>query len=473
MEKLITLESALNQLPPVRRLDDFYAQDFPLYQKLVVLDDDPTGTQTVNGVYVYTVWDEESLTAALSEKGHIFFILTNSRGLSAADSRAQHQEIIRNLTAASKRTGVPFMVISRSDSTLRGHYPMETEVLRAGLEEIGTKIDGEIIAPFFLEGGRYTIGDVHYVKEGDVLVPAGQTEFAKDTTFGYRSSDLKDWVREKNPDMPFGEAIHSVSIHMLRTAQIEEITGVLKRAGNFEKIIVNAACYEDMEVFVQALYGAIAAGKNYLFRTAAGFVRVFAKIAMRPLLTGAELTTGSELGGLVIVGSHVKKTTQQLEGLLELEKAVPIEFDVNVLDESDEAVDESIDDAVENIRRAIVDKKTAVVYTSRKVVRKTEENSEANLRFSVRVSESLVQMVRRLPQMPSFIVAKGGITSSDIGVKGLGAKKALVLGQVLPGVPVWQLGPESKYPGVSYVVFPGNVGDENGLRDVVYSAQKG
>jgi uncharacterized protein YgbK (DUF1537 family) len=67
---------------------------------------------------------------------------------------------------------------------------------------------------------------------------------------------------------------------------------------------------------------------------------------------------------------------------------------------------------------------------------------------------------------PKFIVAKGGITSSDLATKGLSAEKAFVLGAITPGVPVWQMDSKSKFPGISYVVFPGNVGNQNSLLEV-------
>ncbi|MBR3195709.1 MAG: hydroxyacid dehydrogenase [Clostridia bacterium] len=439
-------------------------------EKMVVLDDDPTGVQTVHDLYVYTDWSYESMRSGLLEDGHIFFVLTNSRGLSAEDSRKQHTEIMENLVRASADTGVPFTVLSRGDSTLRGHYPMETQVLKDGYEASGLGIiDGEIIAPFFPEGGRYTIGDVHYVQEGDTLVPAGMTEFAKDTTFGYSSSDLKDWVREKNPQMDPDAEIHSVSIDMLRKEGPEAVCALLMNVKGFEKVIVNSACYEDMEVFVTGLYMAMAKGKHFMFRVAAGLVRVMANIEQKPLLKGAQLRTESELGGLVIVGSHVKKTTLQLERLLTLDTVRPLEFDVNRIGE--EGFETYMARTIAEVKEILLSGKTAVVFTSRKVVRKTQENSEANLRFSLSVSEALVRIVRELDVMPGFIVAKGGITSSDVGVKGLSAKRALVLGQILPGIPVWKLGEESKYPGICYVIFPGNVGNEDALRFVVDAAQ--
>ena len=72
-------------------------------------------------------------------------------------------------------------------------------------------------------------------------------------------------------------------------------------------------------------------------------------------------------------------------------------------------------------------------------------------------------MIGKLPVRPSFIVAKGGITSSDVGVKALRVRKALVKGQIRPGIPVWQTGEESTFPGLPYVIFPGNVGAEDDL----------
>ena len=467
----VNKQELFSSLPPVRRIAGFYEKGYPLAEKMVVLDDDPTGVQTVHDVSVYTDWSVESLKAGLLEEGHVFFVLTNSRGLSAADSKAQHEQIVKNLAAASRETGVKFTILSRSDSTLRGHYPLETATLRRGLIKEGMgDVDGEIIAPFFPEGGRFTVHDVHYVAEGDTLVPAGMTEFARDTTFGYSASTLTDWACEKNPELRRDE-VHPISIELLRNEGADAVCERLMAVRNFEKVVVDSADYADMEVFVTGLYKAMAQGKRFMFRVAAGLVRVMANIAPQSLLTGAQLATGSKLGGLVIVGSHVKKTTMQLQQLLTLDCVSPLEFDVMQLEDA-QGAEEYIKQTVAKVRETLLCGKTAVVYTSRRVVRKTEGNSEENLKFSLGVSAALVKIVQSLDVMPAFIVAKGGITSSDIGVKGLGAKRAWVLGQILPGIPVWRLGEESKYPGVCYVVFPGNVGGEDALRLVVDGAQR-
>ena len=85
----------------------------------------------------------------------------------------------------------------------------------------------------------------------------------------------------------------------------------------------------------------------------------------------------------------------------------------------------------------------------------------------------LVEVVQEIATKPRFLVAKGGITSSDLATRGLGVKRAIVRGQVHPGVPVWELGRESRFPGLTYVVFPGNVGNDAALTSVVQRLSEG
>ena len=160
---------------------------------------------------------------------------------------------------------------------------------------------------------------------------------------------------------------------------------------------------------------------------------------------------------MIIVGSHVKKTTAQLEELKKIPSVAFIEFDVSDLG----AVDKIIQQAEENISHG----KTTAIYTSRKVL--DVGDAEKNLAASVKISDALTGIVNRLKIRPKFLIAKGGITSSDVGTKGLGVKKALVLGQVAAGIPVWKIGAESKFSGMSYIIFPGNVGAVDTLKKIV------
>lgn len=75
--------------------------------------------------------------------------------------------------------------------------------------------------------------------------------------------------------------------------------------------------------------------------------------------------------------------------------------------------------------------------------------------------------MKELSVCPRYLIGKGGITSSDLDSEALGVRKAQVFGQIIPGVPVWRLGKESKYPGLPYIVFPGNVGDADALASAI------
>ena len=428
-------------------------------KKIVVLDDDPTGTQTVHGVSVLTDWSVDILSKALASDSKLFFILTNSRSLNAEEAETLNRDVARHLAEASSRTGTAFELISRSDSTLRGHYPGEIDWL---VDELDLACDGVILAPFFPEGGRYTIKDVHYVAAGEWLVPAGDTEFAQDPTFGYQHSNLRDWVEEKTGSMIRREDVAAVSLDTLRTRGPEAVTDILLALHDRQPCVVNAADYRDLEVLVSALLKAQSMGKSFVFRTAASFVRVRGGITPRPLLSRSEMleTEKPQQAGLLLVGSYVDKTTRQLKAVMEAGLVHPIEVSVSALLDP-ETYEAEVGRSLKQVEQIIHSGETAAVFTSREVVR--PEERAAFLRIGQTISQGLIDIVRGLGVQPAWLVAKGGITSSVIATQGLGVRQAQVMGQILPGVPVWKLGAESRFPGCPYVVFPGNVGGEDAL----------
>src|SRR5207244_10282956 len=101
-------------------------------RKLVVIDDDPTGTQTVHDIELFTTWDRQMLTEALRNEPRLFYLLTNSRSMPESDAVKLNHETAQQLAAASEETKIGFVVASRSDSTLRGHYPAEIQALAIG-----------------------------------------------------------------------------------------------------------------------------------------------------------------------------------------------------------------------------------------------------------------------------------------------------------------------------------------------------
>lgn len=430
-------------------------------RKLVVLDDDPTGTQTVYEIPVLTTWGVDELAAELGNDLPAFYILTNSRSLPLAAAQELNREIAHNLAAASRQSGRDFAVVSRSDSTLRGHYPGEVDAL---VDALGYTVDATLIIPFFLEGGRLTINDVHYVAEGDDLVPAAETPFARDAAFGYNSSNLRDWVVEKTKGQVQHAQVFAVSLDDIRKGGPMRVAEVLTGLPRGSVCVINSATLRDQEVFVRGLLHAEASGKHFVYRTAASFVQIRLGLATRPILTQADLALPSSGGGLIVVGSYVPKTTSQLQALLAQGGVTPIEVSVDaLLDEGQQAAE--IERVVSAVESGLAEDADVVVYTSRKLV--TAPDAEKSLAIGARVSSSLVRIVQSMRARPRYVLAKGGITSSDVATKGLGVQRALVLGQILPGVPIWQLDRETRYPGMPYIVFPGNVGGDDAVADVV------
>lgn len=438
-------------------------------RKIIVLDDDPTGVQTVHGISVYTDWSESSIRMGFEEAGDMFYILTNSRSFSQKKTQLVHAEIARTILEVSRQTGKAFIVVSRGDSTLRGHYPTETETLRSTFELSGDiSFDGEVICPFFKEGGRFTLNDIHYVSNGEELIPAGETEFAKDASFGYSSSNLRDWCIEKYAGSLTEEQVTSIPLELLQAGDVDAVTDILMSAANFSKVIVNAVTYSDVKIFGAAYFRALSQGKEFLFRSSAVIPKVLGNISDKALLTKSELVSPDSInGGIIIVGSHVKKTTQQLEILHEQMPKIPfIVFDQHKVLEPNGLINEKERvrlEAEQYMSQGI----SVVVHTRRERLDIPGGTADEQLEISTAISDALTAVIGELNISPGFIIAKGGITSSDVGTKALRVKRADVAGQILPGIPVWKTGGESKFPGLSFIIFPGNVGDTDALFRIV------
>lgn len=435
-------------------------------ERLVVLDDDPTGTQTVHDVPVLTEWSVPSLAEEL-KRSAVFYLLTNSRSLAREGAEALAREIGANLRSAAQQAGRPVVAASRSDSTLRGHFPAEVDALG---EALGGGFSGTILTMFFEEGGRLTIGDVHYVAQGDRLVPAAQTEFAKDRSFGYAHSHLKAYVEEKTGGRVCAGEVVSVSLDDLRRGGPDAVARRLASIPPGGVAVVNSAAYRDQEVFVAGLLAAEAAGQRFLYRCAASFVRVRAGIAPRALLSGEEMRGSATGGGLVVVGSYVAKSSEQLEHLLRVPGVHGVEVRVDALLDP-AARDATVAGVAAQVAAHLGAGEDTVLYTSREL--HSGADAAENLAIGATVSNALCDVVQRLERPPRFLIAKGGITSSDVATRGLGVRRALVLGQIQPGVPVWRLGDEARFPGMAYVVYPGNVGGPDGVADALLQLREG
>ena len=456
--------SALDSLPPENR--EPTPVSFRDRHQTVILDDDPTGTQTVHDITVLTDASVALLTEQFQTPDQAFFILTNSRALPTGQASALIREICRNLRLAADATGNTFTVILRGDSTLRGHFPAEPEAVETALD---TRFDKWLICPFFEEGGRVTIGGVHYVREGEQLVPVADTPFARDHSFGYRRSDLREWVEEKTGGTVRAADVGLLSIETIRQLSVTELADRL--AQPIRVWVTDAVSLRDVDIVSAACRRLETRGIRILYRTGASFVQAYLGIQKRPPLSANELTAGQSLGesatgGLVVIGSYVPQTTAQfahLERVPELEK---VELNVERL-MTDTTHDTEIAAATGRVNTSLRAGQTTVLFTSRRLL--TGNDPATNLQIGQCVSNALVSVVQGLTVQPRFFIAKGGITSSDVATKGLGVRKATILGQALPGVPVWQLGVESRFPGLAYVVFPGNVGHDTALAELTQS----
>lgn len=427
---------------------------------LVVLDDDPTGTQTVYDIPVLTQWSVPQIKTQFDLGTPLFFILTNSRRLHQQDAVRLAKEIGVNLQKAAAESGRQFRVISRSDSTLRGHFPAEVDALA---ESLNMNAALRIVMPFFHEGGRFTIADIHYVRSGDRLVPAGETEFATDPSFSYQSSNLRDWIMEKTRGSISADEITSITLEEIRTKGPGSVAKRLLKT-DARVCVVNAVSRRDAEVVALALIEAGRQGLQYICRSAASLVAALAGLYPRPLLRKADLMLPDGGGSLTVVGSHVPSSTRQLERLLENSNITPLQLEVGKLLSVGDDIDQA-NKLIGDIDGGLKNGEDVVLYTSRNLIAGNDPDS--SLDIAQRVSACLVRTVSGIHHRPRYIVAKGGITSSDIATLGLSTKQALVLGQILPGVPVWRLGSDSKFGEMIYVVFPGNVGEPDAMSRVV------
>lgn len=440
----------------------------------VVLDDDPTGTQSVRDLPVLTSWSEDDLRWAFATGHRAVYVQTNARSLDPDAARAVMDEVVTAAAAVAAESGDALEIVSRTDSTLRGHFPLDTDVIAQALtggDLAASTPDAVLLVPAFPDAGRVTVDGMHYVGSPDgTAVPVADTPFADDATFGFRSSDMREWIAEKTAGtVSAAEVVHLPLTTIRRgAAAVAEVLTTVSR-GHY--VTADVLVEADMHVIATAVHQRRADGATFLYRVGPPFVRaLIAQPAAEPL-TLEELgdilgprEPGAAEGGLVVVGSHVPTTTHQLDALRAGGTVKDVEIDVHELLEDDmvAAIEAAVSSAADGLHSGHV-----VVSTSRDVITGTDEAD--SLRIARRVSHALVAVTKRVTETarPRFVIAKGGITSSDVATHGLGIRRALVRGPMLPGiVSLWQSidGPAKR---LAYMVFAGNVGDVGSLRDVV------
>ncbi len=429
--------------------------------KIIVLDDDPTGSQTVHSCLLLMDWDIATLRRGLADPAPIFFILTNTRALTPTMAATVTREVCQNLKIAITAEGIQdFLVVSRSDSTLRGHYPVETDIIAA---ELGP-FDAHFLVPAFFEGGRITRNSVHYLIIDGVPTPVHQTEFARDSVFSYHHSYLPDYVAEKTQGKIPETAVERFLLKDIRSGSLSRLKNLTENTC----VAVDGEIQEDLNHFAADVLAASREGKRFLFRSAASILTSLAGLGKQPVVPedmGRYKKTANP--GVVLVGSHVQKTTQQLEQLLTEPGVMGIEVDVVRLREQPNQRDLLLGEILERLYTTYQANKTSVVYTSREEL--TFPNIQERLDFGGIVSSLLMDVVKGLPKEISFLISKGGITSNDVLSKGLALKSVGLLGQILPGCSMVRTPKDHpQFPDLPVVLFPGNVGDVRGLLTVYH-----
>jgi uncharacterized protein YgbK (DUF1537 family) len=466
-------EEVLAAAPPVRHEPDarerIRAANAAAGRRIAVLDDDPTGSQTVHDVSIVTVFEADEYAAGLAEPGSTCFILTNTRSLSEDTAVELNTIVSTSLFTLGQSFGGPMEVISRGDSTLRGHIIAEIQAIDGARRHVtGAGFDGVLLIPSYFEAGRFTAGDIHWANVSGKLTPAGETEFAQDATFGYKSSNLRDFIAEKSGGTITADEVHSITLDDIRLGGPSRVAEILDGVTGGAFVVVNATDYADLEIVVLGILEVQEHERSFGYRSGPSFVRALAGLEPQEPLAAQQIWPGGNPGGhgLVVVGSHVGLTSRQVVkaqergGMTETELHVPTLIDPL---RRDAHVAEIGGQVIEALATSDV-----LLFTSRTLLRGGD--ADDSLAISRTVSTAVIEVVRAaLAAHPAWVVAKGGITSHDVAVRGLGIRRAEVIGQLFPGMvsvfrPI-EAAPEAV--GTPYVVFAGNVGDDDTLAEVV------
>jgi len=410
---------------------------------VVVLDDDPTGTQAASGVTVLFDASVDGIVEALRADGAVY-VQTNSRAIDEAAAVALARVLRERILAAEAVLGEPILVVLRGDSTLRGHVFAESDVFADGAGRI-------LLVPAFPGGGRTTIDAVHRVRIDGVDTPVGETEFARDPVFGYRSSNLVEWVAERG-----ARAAVPVPLGALRSSDGAAVADAIAAAAPGEVVVPDVETDADVALIHRGLLAATAAGVPVVVRCAATLAARTADRLSDGLLE-RPIARPAPAGVLVVCGSHTGAAGAQLARLTAAlgEPPVVVPTDAAFADPTAAGAV-----AAAAVAQRLAARGIAVLASERE--RRAEDDTLAH---GDAVMRALMAAARELAPRVGTIVSKGGITSAEVGRVAFGADRARVRGQVAAGISVFDL-PTADGPRVQ-VVVPGNVGGPDTLVDVV------
>ncbi len=415
---------------------------------VAILDDDPTGVQTLAGIKVVLDWQPGRIETVLA-RASALHVLTNTRAFAPDEARA----LIGSAAAAVMQARSDAVVVLRGDSTLRGH--VFEEYLGLCDARGGPKSPVLLLVPALPSAGRVTIAGVHYLTRDGERIPVHETEYARDGIFSYRTSSLVEWVEARSCGYFAAANGINVDLEAIRARGASAVAEALRAADRRDApsaVAADAETAADVDAIAQGFREATELGAKVVLR---GGPTIAAALTGATAVEPADFPAADRV--LVVCGSYVAQSTRQLQTLLSAYPSSLVEVDPERLASGDEI---EIQRAASDTRVRL-DSGLAVVSTPR-----IRPALLTDLESGRKIALGLADIVRALDLRDVVTVVKGGITSAVILRNGFGMKEADVIGPVLPGVAHW-IGIDAREREQRVLVVPGNVGDDNLLADVV------
>jgi len=434
--------------------------------KIIVIDDDPTGSQLVHDCLLLLNWNYETLLKGLMSKSNLLFVLANTRSLSEEKVEKRLQEICNNLYRVLIENNISdnLLFVSRGDSTLRGHNFLEPYLIN---EYLGP-FDATFHIPAFLEGNRKTINGKHFVNG----IPAHKTTFAKDIIFGYETNDLKNLLYKKSRSKI--ELKNIENLYLIDQQSSHELKKYIQNLKNNTHVIVDIDKFSQLDKFSQIIRE-LFKNKKFLFRTAASFLKSISntKNSKKSNFYYSQLRARNNLNqflpGIIIIGSYTDISTNQFKKLLEVDFFHAIELDVEKFYKIDVSKDKETqiyklkNFILEKVRTTLKNSCIPIIYTSRK--EKILENNLDQMDFYNSLSLFVAEIVADIKYEIGYLISKGGITSNTILNSSFNVDYVYLEGQICSGISLVKV----KLINNNYlpvITFPGNLGDDYSLKDV-------
>jgi len=420
-------------------------------RRMIILDDDPTGTQTVSAVGVILKPSLQAYRRFMASTEQAVYVLTNTRAMPEGEAVALLQTIKAEMQTAADEAGAEVDYLLRGDSTLRGHVFAEMDVFQ-------TDNSVYLFVPAFPEGGRTTVDGIHYLQTAAGKVPVNQTEFAKDPVFSYKSQKMTDWVAEVGN----GRKAVNIPLAEYRREGFSRISQAIIHAEAGTVIVPDAETMADLEMLAKGLSVAEQHGRNVVVRSASSFAAARSGLHSRRLTKDEVIVNGPVL---LVCGSHTSAASRQLEQIVR-QTCEPVVLQTErILQGNTVEVEAVVQEAAANVIANIHAVGFAILSSER-----IRQETHGDLASGAKIMHALTRVTALASSHCAGVIAKGGITSAQVATDGLSADYAKVIGQLAPGVSLWHIQRNEEIKGldgiIPYAVVPGNVGSDTTLLEI-------